>query len=82
MLNISLTENDFIKIWRFENAPKKYAALSENGGDEDWVCLIPATMARYQVPWIQHPSKYSLGISDIEKHELPNGDVVYIGSHV
>ena len=31
-----------IKVWRFEDAPKKYRALSTNGGDEDWIAFVPA----------------------------------------
>lgn len=30
-----------IRIWRFEDAPEELSIKSINGGDEDWVALIP-----------------------------------------
>ena len=33
-----------IITWRFEDAPKEFQDLSTNGGDEDWVILIPAEL--------------------------------------
>ena len=42
-----------ISVWRFKDAPKEYQALSENGGDEDWVIAIPDiyTAAHGGIPW-------------------------------
>ena len=33
--------NKHIKLWAWKDAPEHFRALSRNGGDEDWVALIP-----------------------------------------
>ena len=32
---------DPITIYRFEDAPKELQNLSQNGGDEDWLAIVP-----------------------------------------
>lgn len=34
-----------IYVWRFEEAPEEYRRLSDNGGDEDWLVLVPSHVA-------------------------------------
>lgn len=31
-----------MQVWRFWEAPQELQALSEFGGDEDWVIVVPA----------------------------------------
>lgn len=38
-----------MQIWPFRAAPEAYRALSEHGGDEDWVVFIPDDCD--SVPW-------------------------------
>ena len=66
-----------IKVWHFENAPKKYRDLSTNGGDEDWVVFVPAGAVQGAVPmWLEatdtchEPQRFYV-----------DGGKVYIGSH-
>ena len=34
-------DNTMIKVWRFKDAPVELQALSNNGGDEDWLVALP-----------------------------------------
>lgn len=42
-----------IKVWRFEDAPEEYRKLSTNGGDEDWLALIPHAQANDYISWTE-----------------------------
>jgi hypothetical protein len=72
---------DPIKVWSFHQAPEEYQALSEHGGDEDWVALIPKKhWEKYGEPgWAASGSRF--GCCDTSLHELNNGDVILIGAH-
>ena len=34
----------YISVWRWADAPRVYKKLSEHGGDEDWVAIVPKGM--------------------------------------
>ena len=34
-----------IQVWRFQDAPAELRALSPEGGDEDWLAVIPKELA-------------------------------------
>ena len=77
-----------IRVWPFEDAPLQYQALSPHGGDEDWVAVVPAILARrYANPysdetwihWLQSGSPF--GRCSITMHELPDGSQLFIGAH-
>lgn len=66
---------DHISVWEFTAAPEELRRLSINGGDEDWLALVPGPMAGLYMPWLD-----SLGCCCVDEHRF--GDfVVYIGSH-
>lgn len=66
-----------IQIWEFHDAPEKLKSLSTNGGDEDWLALIPKG---YDVPhFLEH--NRSFGVCDTDRHDLQDGSVVLIGVH-
>jgi hypothetical protein len=44
--------NPPIKIWPFHLAYKELQDLSTNGGDEDWVAVIPDYLEDLQLPWM------------------------------
>jgi len=67
-----------IKVWRFNDAPKALQDLSTNGGDEDWLAVIPANYDEY-IPWLESGSPF--GCCCVDAYELPTGETVYIGSH-
>lgn len=70
-----------IKVWRFEDAPEEYRKLSENGGDEDWLALIPAEMSNEYIGWCDPVIGTDFGCCDISDYKLPDGSLVRIGSH-
>lgn len=37
-------EDKSIKVWKFYEAPDRFRELSDHGGDEDGICLIPHGM--------------------------------------
>lgn len=69
-----------ITIWRFEDAPQFLQDLSTNGGDEDWIALVPVAYDdRFYLRWLdkidscQTPQKIP--------HPYNNQYKVWIGSH-
>jgi hypothetical protein len=68
-----------IRVWRFEDAPEEYRALSEHGGDEDWVALVPAGLADEYLGWLEKGSAF--GYYDVQIARLPDGSEVRIGAH-
>lgn len=70
-------------MWVFRDAPKQYRDLSDNGGDEDYVALIPAGVDTGQSALFNFLSDSGswFGCCCIDEHTLENGDTVYIGSH-
>jgi len=68
-----------ILVWRFEDAPPEYKVFSVNGGDQDWLARVPAHMqGQEDIGWLESPA---FGAYDVEKFVLPDGGVLYIGSH-
>lgn len=71
-----------ITVWEFYDAPEEYRNLSTNGGDEDWLVLIPAqindNIMQYGLPyWIESMDS----CREPQIHKLPNGDTIVIGAH-
>lgn len=64
-------------IWRFQEAPGELRQLSNHGGDEDWVALLPVGME--QPSWMESGSNF--GCCSVSSHELEDGRTVYIGAH-
>lgn len=78
-----LDNPDVIHVWDFDKAPTELKALSTNGGDEDWLVLVPpAYKDRYMncQHWIN-----SLGsCGEPDEHTVIIGGeewTVFIGSH-
>lgn len=67
-----------ILVWRFDDAPGQLKALSTNGGDEDWLALLPVEFAEAWIPWLDTDA---FSCCSIDTHKLPDGRVVRIGSH-
>ena len=66
-----------IQVWRFNEAPQVLQDMSDNGGDEDWVALVPKEMADGYIGWLDSPA---FGCCCIDEHKW--GDYrVYIGCH-
>jgi len=69
-----------ITVWRFEDAPEELQKFSTNGGDEDWLALVPKEVMD-QVGYIGWLETGSFGYCCTDRYELPNGDIVFIGAH-
>jgi len=71
-----------ILVWAFHEAPEELQKLSTNGGDEDWIAVVPAHY-RATPSWLEGGYYNSFGCSEIEQHPHPTdaGLRVYIGCH-
>lgn len=67
-----------IKVWRFEDAPKRYRDLSTNGGDEDWVAFVPAALANEYIGWMDEGGPY--GCFAVKVYSVDGGEI-RIGCH-
>ena len=68
-----------IKVWRFSEAPKKYRKLSQHGGDEDWVALVPPHFDEIHISWLSGGAPF--GLCDVSIHPIEDGYKIYIGAH-
>lgn len=80
MSTTSILDAQAITVWNWHDAPEDLRALSEHGGGETWVALVPAHYAR----------EYHLGFLDridgstapqVEDHPSLQGYEVWIGAH-
>lgn len=74
------TTPNHIRVWRFQDAPEELRALSTNGGDEDWLALIPPLLVDAWIPWMEAPSFGCRNTLSYQHPELP-GYVIRIGAH-
>ena len=68
-----------IQVWRFKDAPESLRRLSEHGGGEDWLALIPAALAETNIGWMNGPAFDAGG--EPSRHVLDDGSVVVIATH-
>jgi hypothetical protein len=76
-----MTTPNHIRVWRFDDAPEELRNLSGNGGDEDWLALIPPKLGDEYIGWMEEGSAF--GCCCVHRYwhpELP-GYIVVIGSH-
>lgn len=79
-LNINLTDHSKpIIVWSFYDAPEEFQALSECGGDEDWIVYIHKYneyVKNCGTPfWIERMSP------DCNEYVLPSGAHIIVTSH-
>jgi len=65
-------------VWPFHEAPESLRKLSTSGGDEDWIAHVPKHFAGRYIAWLETGG---FGVCDVEKIEIADGSIVYIGSH-
>jgi len=70
---------NYIKIYKFNDDPEELKKLSINGGDEDWIAIIPPSLRDEYISWFEEGT--SFGYSHVEEHMLENGNKVLIGCH-
>lgn len=66
-----------LAMWRFEQAPPLLAALSQHGGDEDWVVLIPPDFGELPF-WMSEGTSFA---SSVDIYDLPEGWQLLISAH-
>jgi len=66
-----------ILVWPFEDAPKDLQKLSTNGGDEDWLALVPDKLHGLSTNYLK------ANIIDIYPAPEKYGELVkvWIGAH-
>jgi hypothetical protein len=67
-----------IKVWKFHDAPEELQKLSQHGGDEDWLALVPPALKDEWIPWLDTGT---FGCCSIDKHLQEDGSTVFIGAH-
>ena len=72
-----MSDDKMIRVWPFYEAPEELQALSEHGGDEDWLALVPPTLISEWLPWLEGRN---FG-NDVTFHQLPDGSRVFISAH-
>ena len=71
------SQGESIVVWPFYSAPGELRCLSNHGGDEDWIALVPAGME--QPSWMESGGRF--GCCDVSEHQLEDGRTIYIGAH-
>lgn len=64
-------------LWPFAEAPVALRALSTNGGDEDWILVVP--LGEFRPAWAESGGQF--GCCSVDEYVLPCGRRVLIGSH-
>jgi hypothetical protein len=73
-----------ICVWEYLDAPPEFQALSQHGGDEDWIVYCPSEqMGMPSVFWdvLNSESTYVRGWGHTDYHQLDNGAVVVVLAH-
>ena len=74
-----MKKKNLIRVYRWQDAPDKYRALSNHGGDEDWVAIVPYELAEScYIPWLDVGP---FGVCDVSEHHNFPGFIVFIGAH-
>lgn len=66
-----------VVVWPWSDAPEEYRAMSQHGGDEDWVVFIPKGIA---TPFHMDDS-YLTHWGHVDWHTLDSGASVVIYAH-
>ncbi len=78
---------NFIRIWRWEDAPEEYKELCNQAGDEDWLMYYPASCLKKYYPLALESAatgdedSYLHGLGHIARCVLENGDVIVSFAH-
>lgn len=68
-----------ILVYRFDDAPEEYRKMSEHGGDEDWLAIVPASLADDDIWWAETGTPF--GCCHVSQDRLADGRRVLIGAH-
>lgn len=68
-----------ITVFPFDTAPPELKALSDNGGDEDWLAIVPPELRGRYLGWLERID--TCQEPQIVEHPTKAGWQVWIGSH-
>lgn len=73
--------SDPIEVWPFDKAPRWLQEDCSQGGDEDWIAVLPIGMTEDDwIGWIHGGQGFSIcGEPDVV--ELSDGRIAYVGRH-
>lgn len=71
---------DYIKVYRFHNAPQELKDLSINGGDEDWIAVVPEEIYNQENQYIGWIESNGFGCCCVDEYDVGD-DIIFIGSH-
>lgn len=78
-LNIAMDNSEnFVKVWRFDDAPEEYRKLSTNAGDEDWIAFVPDSLSTVNFWWMDEGTPF--GYCHVDDFPVEGG-YICIGSH-
>lgn len=71
-------DGEQIRIWPFHSAPESFRFFMHQGGDEDWVALVPPAIADDHIGWLEMPA---FGVCDVAEKWLPCGARLVVATH-
>lgn len=69
-----------ITVYQFYDAPAYLRAMSECGGDEDWLAVVPPELADAYIPWLELPHFDCCSVDRYDHPRRPGWKIV-IGAH-
>jgi len=66
-------EEKVILIFPWEEAPPQYRELFSQGGDEDWLAIVPPNLG--WINWLDHFG------SCVTSYQITDGWIVYVSAH-
>lgn len=78
---MSISAPNHIRVWRFNDAPDELKALSNHGGDEDWLALVPPLLVDEYIPWIEESCGFGRCCVSVHTHPELSGYHIRIGAH-
>lgn len=72
---------DPITIYKFEDVPKGLQSLSTNGGDEDWLAIVPKHLTKKWIPWLEEGTTFACCTVETHPHPTIKGWEIRIGCH-
>jgi hypothetical protein len=70
-----------ITVWRFRDAPQELRALSDHGGDEDWLAEVPPRFRGDYIGWMEDGTSFGCCSVSLHSHPTKPGWTVRIGAH-
>ena len=71
-----------IRIWKFYDAPKEFQEMSINGGDEDYLAIIPPNYTTEYFPFLEGNTFGCCSVDEIKiETGLYRGYIILIGVH-